>query len=253
MFPVQGPAGPLGGIIKGVSRVGDTDPPLVLLHGIQGTARSWKGVMELLPAGVSAVAPNLRGRADSVTPEQPADYEIAHFADDVAAVIEALGRPVILAGWSMGVLVALGYIKAHGLANVCGLALISGSPYPGRHGANWFLGDTVDAIADEAEGRARRMGLSETAHSIAVAGSWLACKATNHADVLREIHCPVAVIHGTEDDQCPLSHARFMAQSVPDGRLHEFHGRSHSILAEAPEDVADALLALRQRCLDTST
>ena len=248
MFPLAGSTGTLTGIASRGPDVADDALPLVLLHGIQGTARSWEGVIAKVADTAPAVAPNLRGRAGSPSPDDPSAYSIDAFAEDLAAVIDAVGRPVVLAGWSMGTLVALAYIRARGLAQLGGLALISGSPHPGRKGANWFAGETVEAIAAAADERARRMGLTESATPVAVAGAWLSCRETDHSGVLPGIHCPVTVIHGTDDDQCPLSHGEFMAQAVPDGELVSLAGRSHSILGEAPDEVARALLELRERC-----
>ena len=243
IFPLDGPVGPLTGLVS----AGDAGAgvPLVLVHGIQGTASSWSGVMEQLPDGVAAFAPNLRGRGGSAVPREVEAYSLEGFAADLATVVEAAGVPVLLAGWSMGVPVALEYLRRTGHGRVLGLALISGTPCPGVDGAVWFRGAGADDIAAEARDRARRLGLREWADPIAVAGAWLACRRTDLRTMLPEICCPTLVLHGTEDDQCPYSHGELLARKIPGARLVTLPEQGHNVLAGVPGIVARELIAFR--------
>jgi pimeloyl-ACP methyl ester carboxylesterase len=74
----------------------------LLVHGLASNARLWDGVAERLAlAGHPAAAVDLRGHGRSSKPEGP--YDVGTVADDLAAVIEALGldRPVAV-GQSWG-------------------------------------------------------------------------------------------------------------------------------------------------------
>lgn len=83
------------------------------------------------------VALDPRGQGDS---EVPADgYDYRRRGQDVGELIQALGnRPVVLVGWSLGVLDSLAYVQQSGDAAVAGLVLVDNSvgeepaPVPSR-------------------------------------------------------------------------------------------------------------------------
>ncbi|GAB3161265.1 hypothetical protein GCM10027059_10990 [Myceligenerans halotolerans] len=153
----------------GMLRVGVWDPirqdpvavPTVLaIHGITASHRAWAAVAEALP-GVRVVAPDLRGRGRSNG--LPGPFGMARHADDVAAVVRALGEapassaseagagpadreaggPVTVVGHSMGGFV--GVVLAHRHPDLVDrLLLVDGGlplqPVPGL---------PADATADE--------------------------------------------------------------------------------------------------------
>jgi pimeloyl-ACP methyl ester carboxylesterase len=87
--------------------------PFVLVHGLASNARMWDGVAARLTArGHRAVTVDLRGHGRSGKPDGP--YDMPTVADDVAALIAALGldRPVV-AGQSWGGNVALELALRH--------------------------------------------------------------------------------------------------------------------------------------------
>jgi pimeloyl-ACP methyl ester carboxylesterase len=91
--PTDGPSAAVGG---------RTPAAFVLVHGLASNARVWDGVAERLAgAGHPVVTVDLRGHGRSSKPDGP--YDVATVAEDVAAVIRALGldRPVV-AGQSWG-------------------------------------------------------------------------------------------------------------------------------------------------------
>ncbi|MFJ9541094.1 alpha/beta fold hydrolase [Streptomyces sp. NPDC101225] len=99
---------PVTGGRLAVSRWPADDPgaPVVLaLHGITANGLSWARVAHHLAGRVTLVAPDLRGRGRSG--EVPGPYGIAAHADDMAAVVQALGGGrVVLTGHSMGAFTA---------------------------------------------------------------------------------------------------------------------------------------------------
>jgi pimeloyl-ACP methyl ester carboxylesterase len=220
--------------------------PVLLLHGIQGSAGAWRQVMQATDRELRLVAPDLRGRGGSVTPDQASAYRLEAFAADLDAVVADLGVPVILAGWSMGVLVTLTYLRDYGCGAVAGLVLIGGTCCP-RPECRWFEGDTVEAIASEASARARLLGLTETAAPVAVAGSWLSAREADFREFLPRIHLPTVVLHGGRDDQCPVTHAEFMARAIPGARLDILPEAGHGLPAEAPGFLAERITAAHRR------
>lgn len=80
-------------------------PLVIAAHGITSNHRSWGIVAQQLGGAVRLVAPDLRGRGRSN--ELPAPYGIAQHADDMVAVLDALGEDTaVVAGHSMGGFVA---------------------------------------------------------------------------------------------------------------------------------------------------
>lgn len=75
-------------------------PPLLLLHGLGGTWRSWAPILDALSAERTIIAPNLPGHGD--TPMM-ADISVPRLADVVTDFLEANDlRQVDMVGSSMG-------------------------------------------------------------------------------------------------------------------------------------------------------
>ena len=84
---------------------GGSGRPVILLHGVLGQAWMWHDVAPGLTAAGRVLALDFRGYGDSQWSE--GGYTTEGHADDVEAVIEALGTEVDLVGFSWGGLVAL--------------------------------------------------------------------------------------------------------------------------------------------------
>ena len=87
-------------------------------------------------AGYHVVALDPRGQGDSDVPD--GGYTYTRRGQDVAELIARLPRPVMLVGWSLGVLDSLAYVAQHGDAALAGLVLVDNSigeepaPVPSR-------------------------------------------------------------------------------------------------------------------------
>jgi pimeloyl-ACP methyl ester carboxylesterase len=92
---------------------GDPDGlPLVLLHGVTDSHRSFEPVLAELPASIRALAITQRGHGDASKPLGP--YSGPAFAADVVGFLDALGIDrAIVAGHSMGSWVASRVAAAH--------------------------------------------------------------------------------------------------------------------------------------------
>ncbi|MEM9522190.1 MAG: alpha/beta fold hydrolase [Actinomycetota bacterium] len=81
-------------------------PTIVLLHGLAGTADEWHRTADALPHHWGIIAPDLRAHGRSRRDHQPA-LEAERFTLDVITVIETLAStPIMLAGQSMGGVIA---------------------------------------------------------------------------------------------------------------------------------------------------
>jgi pimeloyl-ACP methyl ester carboxylesterase len=80
--------------------------PLTLLHGLSYRWQSWLPIMPTLAARWHLFAPDLRGfgRSDRV----PGAYRVTDYADDIVAFLqETVGGRTVLAGHSLGAVVAI--------------------------------------------------------------------------------------------------------------------------------------------------
>ena len=81
--------------------------PVVLLHGFPQRASSWDGAAPLLhAAGLRTLAPDQRGYSPGARPTRRRDYTLDRLAGDVEALVTAVGRPVHLVGHDWGAAVA---------------------------------------------------------------------------------------------------------------------------------------------------
>jgi pimeloyl-ACP methyl ester carboxylesterase len=86
-----------------------TAPPLLMLHGVTGHARTWDEEAAGLAARFRVLALDQRGHGDS-DPSPNADYTVATMSADVAAFTDALGLSRLsIVGLSMGGRVAIGF------------------------------------------------------------------------------------------------------------------------------------------------
>ena len=79
------------GISLNVLVAGPADgTPVLLVHGNCSSADFWRPLLRRLPPTVRIVAPDLRGYGRSSTAPVDAGRGLRDFADDVAAVLDAL-------------------------------------------------------------------------------------------------------------------------------------------------------------------
>ncbi|WP_439586048.1 alpha/beta fold hydrolase [Hydrogenophaga sp.] len=225
--------------------------PLLLVHGIQGTADAWSPLLPSLSAW-RCVLPNLPGRGLSPrwnkTSALPREryYHLDHYADLIQALLQKLRQkhesPVSLAGWSMGVSVILNLLARHGDADIDRLVLISGTACA-TPGAVWFQGETPASLAAEARERAQRLGLKAVADADAVAATWASVRGADLREAARAIRRPTLVVHGEHDDQCPLEHGLWLAANVPQARWLPLAGVGHAALGACPADLGSSMSA----------
>src|SRR3989344_4228958 len=78
-------------------------PQLLLVHGIGGDLDAWQFVLPpLLAAGYGALALDLRGHGYSGHPRKADAYAMTRMIEDLAAVAQTAGAPLVVVGHSGG-------------------------------------------------------------------------------------------------------------------------------------------------------
>ncbi|AYJ48340.1 alpha/beta fold hydrolase [Rhodococcus sp. P1Y] len=111
-----------GGSIAVQIHTGTTEPVLVV-HGVSSQRKLW-GWLRAEAPHLTLVAPDLRGRGDSVDVTGPS--ALAQHADDLKAVVDTLGQGAVhVCGMSMGAFVAVEFAARYPSA-VKSLVLVDG-------------------------------------------------------------------------------------------------------------------------------
>src|SRR6202789_862513 len=110
-------------------------PTILMLHGGGQNRHSWKNTGQILADhGFHVVALDSRGHGDSDR-SPDADYDIETLTADVMQVLDAIGRPVMLIGASMGGLTGILVADRAGPKRVSPLALVDVVPRFEKNGS----------------------------------------------------------------------------------------------------------------------
>lgn len=214
---------------------------VVAIHGIQGTRGAWVPLAQQLADRCTFILPNLPGRGRAKVPASEDDCTLGAYARELGRTITRhVDGPFVLAGWSMGVSVALTYL-AQARTTVAWpspteLLLVSGTAHLGA--VAWFPPSSPDALLEAIAAREQRLGLREAADHRAVAWTWNAIRRTDQRGELAHITTPARVIHGSEDAECPLTHGAMLANGILGAEFHVLQGAGHSVLTECTEEIA---------------
>lgn len=235
-------------------------PTLVLVHGIGVTGATWQRIAAKLTATHRVVTYDLRGHGAAETGKLP--FALADLVDDLDQVIDAAGgEPVALAGHSLGGMIAAAWARAHpGRARALGIlssvagrtrderarlhaiaARIRGGEGPElipALAANWF---SQDFIHDNPALIAARVAQVLSVHPEVLANVFDIFGETEMDPWLPELKLPVLLMTGAGDLACSPGRNTEMARRLSDVELCIVPGVRHSMLAEAPETIAERL------------
>jgi non-heme chloroperoxidase len=235
--------------------------PMVLLHGLADSWRSFELVLPLLPESIRAFALTQRGHGDASRP--PKGYRSQDFVDDLAAFMDELDlESAVLVGGSSGGF-AVRRLAIDHPERVLGLVFL-GSPatLQDKPVVRELWESTVSKLTDPIDpGFVRDFGAGTLAHALpeaffetlvqenlkVPARVW---KATYEGlledDSLGELHkikAPTLIVWGDQDLLLPRSDQEALAAAVPSSRLVVYPGAGHSLYWEEPERVASDLAA----------
>ena len=258
---------------------GPKDGPVVVFsHGWPLSSDSWESQMLFLADhGYRVVAHDRRGHGRSSQPWDGNDMD--HYADDLAAVIEALGlRDVTLVGFSTGGGEVARYIGRHGTARVARAVLVSAVPplmvqmpdNPGGLPVSVFDGLREASLANRSQlymdiasgpffgfnrpgatpsrglidsfwAQGMQAGHKNTYDSIAAFSS------TDFRGDLAKFDVPTLFIHGSDDQIVPIDISAGAAVALVEGaRLIVYPDGPHGITETHKQRLNEDLLAFLQ-------
>jgi 3-oxoadipate enol-lactonase len=239
---------------------------IVLIHSLAMDRAFWQPVTARLAKHVPVLTYDCRGHGTSDRP--PGPYTVELFTRDLADLLDHVGwSSAIVAGASMGGCIALAFAAAYP-ARTAALGLIDTTAWYGaqapqqwaERGARaasdgmsalvefqttrWF-GDTFRAEHPEIVRQCVDVFLRND-----VPAYMATCTMLGGADLraaLPGMKMPAAIVVGEEDYATPVAMAEAMQRAIKGSTLTVLEGARHLTPLEAPDRIADALMALMER------
>ena len=237
-------------------------PPVVMLHGVTGHARTWDDEARALSGRYRVLALDQRGHGDS----DPADdYGPAAAAVDLDGVVAQLGlTSLVLVGLSMGGRNAMYFtakrpelVRKLGVVDIgpeisaraaaappgppepatwesieqAAQHLYRANPYPGIHYYRWVVATSLRRRADGALVWTWHPSIKERRAPGDV--DWWA--------IVRALTPPTLVLRGAESHVLDRDVAERMVKELPNGRLVEIPRAIHTLHEDNPDAVLAAL------------
>ena len=273
-----------GGVPLNVVTAGDpTSPEILLIHGFGQSHYSFvRQLNSDLADDYFLVTFDLRGHGASGKPWDAEDYsEHTVWAEDVAAVVSATGieRPVVVA-WSYGTMIAMDYIREHGVAGIAGIIFTGGQgglkplrmpgsddPDMAELGAIRELQQSPDLIdniragervidlltASPLPGPERELFRSLGLMVPAYVRRAMVHRTLDNQDLVDRLSLPVLFALGAEDNPFQLEDAADLAASRENVSLTVYEGAGHSVFLEQPQRFNDQLRRFAEETLSAAT
>ena len=242
-------------------------PPLLLVHGATADhTTTWRFVLDTFAQRFTVYAMDRRGRGGS---GDAAAYDLLREAEDVAAVIDAIGGRVHVLGHSFGALCALEAARL--TPNLGRLILYEGVPLRGAELYPAGLTDRLDALANAGDWEGVLVALyrevvempPEELELMRSDGVAWARRLSNAPRAPREIRteedytfeparfantrAPTLLLVGGDSPPRELRNATGIAEALPDARVAILPGQQHVAMYTAPDlFVAEVVRFLEQ-------
>jgi len=254
----------------------DGHPSILMLHGGGQNRFSWKKTGQILAdAGFHVVALDSRGHGDSDRAPD-ADYDVDTLTADVMRILDAIGRPVMIVGASMGGLT--GILAAHeaGPERVTQLVLVDVVPRFEKGGSarirEFMMGnldgfDTLEQAADAVAAylpyRAKRRNPEGLKKNLRLRdGRWywhwdpafmtkpgddpeLRTEKFEHA--AQNLKIPVMLIRGKLSDVVSPEGVQHFLETVPNAEFVELSNAGHTAAGDDNDAFTDVVVAFVKR------
>jgi len=236
--------------------------PVLFVHGFPFDRTVWRHQLAALSRW-KRIAPDLRGAGESTAP--PDGYTIARYADDLVAVLDALGvRQAVVCGLSLGGYIAFELLRRHA-DRVRAVVLCGTRPQPDADDARRTRDELASLAADRGTAAVGERLLSrllasatlveqpevveqyrEMTRRMSVPGMAGALRAMrdrpDSTPLLSKIRVPTLVVVGSEDQVSPPAVAEAMADAIPGARLVVISAAGHLAPLEQPLATSRAVM-----------
>jgi pimeloyl-ACP methyl ester carboxylesterase len=260
-----------GGADKAAGR-----PTILMLHGGGQNRFSWKSTGQILAdEGFHVVALDSRGHGDSDRAPD-ADYDIETLTADVMAVLDAIGRPVILIGASMGGLTGILVADRAGPDRVTRLVLVDVVPrfekngsarirdfmFSGLHGFG-SLDEAAEAVAAYLPHRTRPRSPEGLKKNLRLRdGRWYwhwdpafmtkpgddpQLRTEKFEQAAADLTIPVLLIRGKLSDVVSPQGVRHFLDTVPNAEFVELSDAGHTAAGDDNDAFSDVVVTFAKR------
>jgi len=230
--------------------------PVLFVHGFPFDRTMWRHQLAML-SRVRRIAPDFRGVGDSGVPAAADGYSLTRYADDLVAVLDALGvRQAVLCGLSMGGYVIFEVLRQHP-ERVRAMILADTKPQAdsaeakrGREELTQvaeqqgqdavierllprLLASATQATQPEVAGQVRDMARRWSVPGLVGALRMLRDR-PDSSETLRGVRVPTLVLVGSDDEIAPPDTARAMSQLIPEAQFHVVPTAGHISPLEQP-------------------
>jgi pimeloyl-ACP methyl ester carboxylesterase len=251
--------------IEYVEQGDEAATPVIFLHGLSDSWRSYELVLPHLPSSIHSYFITQRGHGGSGKPQQ--GYRPADFAGDVALFMKQLKiESAIIVGHSMGATIAQRFAldypeKTNGLVLIGSFATFDNKSFNEFKEYVNMLTDPVDpAFATEFQKSTIVKPVPKENFDVFVMESlklpahvWKAVvnelSIGNFSTELKKIQKPVLLIWGDKDSFVPVSDQHFMNAAMTNSKLVIYKETGHAVHWEEPlqfsEDLKDFIMTIR--------
>jgi pimeloyl-ACP methyl ester carboxylesterase len=251
-------------------------PTILMLHGGGQNRFSWKNTGQILAdEGYHVVAMDTRGHGDSDRAPH-ADYAIETLVADVMHVLDAIDRPVVLVGASMGGLTGILVADSAGPDKVTGLVLVDVVPRYEKNGSARIrdfmitnihgfgsLEEAADAVAAylpyrkkprSPEGLKKNLRLRDgrwywhwDPAFMTAPGDDPELRTEKFEQAATDLKIPVLLIRGKLSDVVSPEGVRHFLATVPRAEFVELSNAGHTAAGDDNDAFTDAVVAFVKR------
>jgi 3-oxoadipate enol-lactonase len=211
---------------------------VVLTHGFGATAETWRGqVPDLVAAGYRVLTWDLRAHGRSGSPDEP--ITIATLAEDLTALVRAVGGPAHALGHSAGGVVTMRFALDHPEL-VRSLVLVGTASECNAKAHDWYESLAVTAETEGGMAVLKKLGSRDPADAAPEARGFArisrAMGGLHTAPItseLEHIRCPTLLVVG-EKDFLGVGGSVIISRRIAGARLEIVPGGVHALFHQDP-------------------